>query len=1083
MRRALIAVALAALWALPAAAEPVTVRFVFSSATGAERDLHLELLERFNREQDAVRVEPVSRLWEAYDLHDSYLRLLALEDPSVDVYLVDTPWVPEMAYPGWLLPLEGRLPGDWLEGFDEVALEGGTYAGRVYGLPLSLKGNVLFYRKDLLAAHDLEPPRTLAELDRQARLLRQREGLPVGVGLHGRYLFNDLYPALWASGGQVVDERGAVLLAAGDANLRALEAFAALFEGPAAEVPVPRDRFDGRWTADYRAPLEDFARGDAAFVVSWTPDLTPLQAADSPVRGRVGVAAIPGTDAARGGASNLGSWYLSVSRFSRHPEAAVAFVRWYLSDPIQRVRLEDAAELPSRPAVMSVAGTAARFPIEAEMARIVARAGIRPRVPNEREVDALVEAHLQRVVRGEQSAREGLARAQREVEQAIMLPTPPPDRLTAAASAPAKEASTVESGAGRPLRLAGLALLALALALAALALAQRRRPVLKTLAAKLMVFGSATIIALMVLGAAVMTSQALRDQERELRASRAFHRAELTAHARTVGRNLALSTALVLEQADDRTQRQTMRQLMLAGHFSDQVVVLELLDPAGEVLHAARDALFVAEGAGHVRPTAAADVAEAVRRRAIAVRERPLNPGEPEAGSFIEVLVPVFAEGRHAGALRVGLSDARYRAQLVQVEARHRQSIDEIQAVAAGTTLGLLAVGLALLLWLARRVTRPIVGLTRDAERIRVGELDVQIPPGPPDEIGTLAAAMAEMVEGLRDRDFIHAALGRFVAPELADRFLADPDSLALGGELREVSILMSDLRGFTGLSARLGPERMVQLLNRYLGHMSQAILESGGTINEFIGDAILVLFGAPADDPDHAVHAVRCAIRMQQAMEVFNAESGESDLPPLEMGIGVHSGTVVAGNIGSEEHIKYGVVGDPVNLTARVESLTVGGEVLVSADTWALCGDQVDGSAPRAVKVKGREEPLGVRTVLGMSGEPGLRVPVAAQEPLAPTDLLARVHVIRGKHVDEEGAPARVVGLGPAAAELRLSVGVVQPLANVRLALELTPEHTTGELYAKVTEVAVEGDGQVLARVRFTSVPPADAEALAGRA
>ncbi len=281
MRVAALAALLTALVSAPgsAGAEPATLRFVFSAATALARDVYVDLVERFNQSQSDVVVEPVPRLWEAYDLHDSYLRLLALEDPSVDLYVIDTPWVAEMAYPGWLLALDDQVPADWLQGFDPVALRGGRYAGRTYALPYSLKGNLLFYRKDLLKKHGLDPPGSLAELDRQARLLREREGLAFGVGLHGSYFFNDVYPVLWASGGQVVDDAGAVHLNSA-ANVAALGGVAALFEGGPLDTPAPRALFTGAWRDSYRASLDAFIAGEGAFQVAWSPDLTMMEAAE-----------------------------------------------------------------------------------------------------------------------------------------------------------------------------------------------------------------------------------------------------------------------------------------------------------------------------------------------------------------------------------------------------------------------------------------------------------------------------------------------------------------------------------------------------------------------------------------------------------------------------------------------------------------------------------------------------------------------------------------------------------------------------------------------------------------------------------
>ena len=146
--------------------------------------------------------------------------------------------------------------------------------------------------------------------------------------------------------------------------------------------------------------------------------------------------------------------------------------------------------------------------------------------------------------------------------------------------------------------------------------------------------------------------------------------------------------------------------------------------------------------------------------------------------------------------------------------------------------------------------------------------------------------------------------------------------------------MIMTDLRGFTSLSERLAPERVVAMLNRYLTTMVTVIKQYQGTIDEFIGDAIFVLFGAPVWQEDDAQRAVACAVAMQLAMAAINEQNREDDLPEIEMGIGVHTGQVVVGNIGSPERMKYGVVGSHVNLTSRIQSYTTGGQILISETT-----------------------------------------------------------------------------------------------------------------------------------------------------
>src|SRR4249920_2306001 len=188
---------------------------------------------------------------------------------------------------------------------------------------------------------------------------------------------------------------------------------------------------------------------------------------------------------------------------------------------------------------------------------------------------------------------------------------------------------------------------------------------------------------------------------------------------------------------------------------------------------------------------------------------------------------------------------------------------------------------------------------------------------------------MAEQVE-LRNK-FIRETFGKYLTDEVVSTVLESPTGLQTGGEKRMITMMMTDLRGFTSLSERLAPERVVAMLNRYLTSMVAVITQYQGTIDEFIGDAIFVLFGAPVWQEDDAQRAVACAVAMQLEMASVNEQNRQEDLPEIEMGIGVHTGQVVVGNIGSPERMKYGVVGSHVNLTSRIQTYTTGGQILIS--------------------------------------------------------------------------------------------------------------------------------------------------------
>ncbi|MEM9257035.1 MAG: adenylate/guanylate cyclase domain-containing protein [Pseudomonadota bacterium] len=216
-----------------------------------------------------------------------------------------------------------------------------------------------------------------------------------------------------------------------------------------------------------------------------------------------------------------------------------------------------------------------------------------------------------------------------------------------------------------------------------------------------------------------------------------------------------------------------------------------------------------------------------------------------------------------------------------------------------------------------------------------------------------------------RNEKFIRATFGRYLSDEIVTDILERPEGLELGGDLRRVSILMSDIRGFTTLSEHLAPDQVVSMLNRYLGAMGDIIMAHQGTIDEFLGDAILAVFGAPLkrdDDPDRAV---KCALAMQAAMDDINDRNVADGLPIIHSGIAINTGDVIAGNIGSERRSKYGFVGHPMNVTSRIEDITKGGEVLISDSTYQSLAGKVAVGDRREINVKGIDETIVVHRVL----------------------------------------------------------------------------------------------------------------------
>jgi class 3 adenylate cyclase len=332
-----------------------------------------------------------------------------------------------------------------------------------------------------------------------------------------------------------------------------------------------------------------------------------------------------------------------------------------------------------------------------------------------------------------------------------------------------------------------------------------------------------------------------------------------------------------------------------------------------------------------------------------------------------------------------------------------------------------------------------------------------------------LAAKNAELA---RAHELVRRAFGRYVSEEVAASILQSPEGLELGGEEREVTILMSDLRGFTTLAARLTPHDVIEFLNLYLEAMVDAIGRYEGTIDEILGDGILVLFGAPVACNDHATKAVACGLAMQLAMPEVNRRLVEKGAAELEMGIGIHTGPVIVGNIGSLRRTKYAGVGLNVNLAGRIESFTTGGQVLISESTREKITSPLRIDNVFQVEPKGATHSLKLHEIGGI-GEPfNLWLPERSKAlcPL-PQPLPIRFSVLEEKFVGRTVREGRLSAMSDSEASFECEVALAL-LSNLKIELERVAEvNPGGEIYAKVIGAVEDVSGQT--RIRFTSVSP----------
>jgi adenylate cyclase len=404
---------------------------------------------------------------------------------------------------------------------------------------------------------------------------------------------------------------------------------------------------------------------------------------------------------------------------------------------------------------------------------------------------------------------------------------------------------------------------------------------------------------------------------------------------------------------------------------------------------------------------------------------------------------------------------------VVVPEADFIGTVEKINRNALLISLGILVIATLLVVLLARNISRPILLLAAETERIRNFQLDSHFQLHTHiSEIQQLQTAIDRMKASLR-------SFSRFAPKRIVREVVVKGQETLLGGERREVTLLFSDLRNFTGFSEQTRPEEVVQILNTHFDKMVQLVNQHHGFVVDFLGDAVFAVFGAPERDPDHAKNAVSCAIDMQLARQRLNEDHPLAHQPAIEMGIGINSGPCVVGNMGSPARIKYGVVGHAVNLASRLESFTVGGQVLISGVTRQAVAGQFVLAGPLTALGKGMDAPIRLWELRGVPGD--------AEKTLPPTvpgltrlaePLTVHLRLITGKQISYITYEASLLQLSLAGAELKTELNL-----ETFAPLQVEIPGPSGESFLVDAKVVGEGESSYI--IRFTGMSEVACEAL----
>ncbi len=444
---------------------------------------------------------------------------------------------------------------------------------------------------------------------------------------------------------------------------------------------------------------------------------------------------------------------------------------------------------------------------------------------------------------------------------------------------------------------------------------------------------SLLITSLLALTVVLVSTFLLRQQQKTLTA-------EMTKRGLTIAQNLADSAKNPILTEDELTLNLLVKDAMKDG----DVAYVAIVDENGKVLAHSEVRLVgrPLERAASLKP-----LAKGMLVQTYEIEGR---------GDLIDFSAPLTFRNVTVGALYLGFSQGSIAAALQK--ARNNAIL---------ISLGMVLLGIGGAVALASFLSSPILKLMEGTRAIAAGNFAVSLPVPSRDEIGDLTRSFNQMAQSLREKDLIKRAFTRYVAREVVDEILKDPENLVLTGERRDVTVLFCDIRGFTTTSEKLTPEEVVTLLNTFYTLMIDTTFKEDGTLDKFLGDGVMAVFGAPIYHQDHSLRAIRTALAMQAGIRGLSARRATEGKPPIAVGIGINAGDAVAGTVGTEARMEYTVIGDSVNLASRLESNSKAGQILISEQTYLKVQAAVEARSLGRIKVKGKEEEIGVYEVIGM--------------------------------------------------------------------------------------------------------------------
>ncbi len=386
--------------------------------------------------------------------------------------------------------------------------------------------------------------------------------------------------------------------------------------------------------------------------------------------------------------------------------------------------------------------------------------------------------------------------------------------------------------------------------------------------------------------------------------------------------------------------------LKFAPQLDNNILYVVIADEKGNIIDTEINLPLLTRITGTQSKILAGEIQGAIKDKITKTSESSADNVLDQLGHLLPIDVVLKPDNRFIGTMSIGYSLYRFDA-----------SVSSARIVTLFFTLAFIIIGMMASFGLSLNITKPIYKIVDAMKNVEHGDLNQYVDVKTRDEIQMLASSFNFMIEGLREREHIKQTFKRYVSEHVAEALIREK-GVAITGEKRITTVLFQDIRGFTSMSEQLSPEEVVSILKEYFTAMVDVIFQYEGTLDKYIGDAIMAVFGTPYSHADDPLRAVKTAIDMQKALKKLNEEwEKNGKARHLQVGCGIATGPVVAGSVGSEKRLEYTVIGDTVNLASRIEGLTKGGQILISEITYQSIKDDVHANPLEKVYVKGKKD------------------------------------------------------------------------------------------------------------------------------